>query len=101
MGVGPEAAAAADLADVPGGLPGHLAELDHGAGELGEEGVLAPREAPDDGRRGGVPDERHVGREHPLAGVEVLVVDVVEGVGRDDVQLAATAAGWGPCSSRP
>ncbi|XBI96953.1 hypothetical protein VPH35_033168 [Triticum aestivum] len=79
-------AAAADLADVPAG-PWRGGELGHGLGELREEGVLALRELPHDGRRGAVLDERHVGGEHALAVHQRLVVPVVEQVGGHHVQV--------------
>ncbi|TVU16698.1 hypothetical protein EJB05_40273, partial [Eragrostis curvula] len=81
--VGPEAGVAADLS---GGAP-DVAHLDHGPGELVEEGSLVCGEGVDDVSGAGVVGEALVGGEHALPVPQVDVVPVVEGHGRDDVQV--------------
>ncbi|XBI60582.1 hypothetical protein VPH35_041497 [Triticum aestivum] len=98
-GVGAEAAAA-DLAHVPAG-PRRGGELGHGLGELREESVLALRELPDDGCRGAVLDERHVGGEHALAVHQRLVVAVVEQIRRHHVQVLQPARGRATVGRQP
>uniref|UniRef100_A0A8R7PLJ9 Uncharacterized protein n=1 Tax=Triticum urartu TaxID=4572 RepID=A0A8R7PLJ9_TRIUA len=93
-------AAAADLADVPAG-PRRGGELGHGLGELREEGVLALRELPHDGRRGAVLDERHVGGEHALAVHQRPVVPVVEQVGGHHVQVLWPGRGGAAVGRQP
>jgi hypothetical protein len=91
--VGPEAVAAY-LAGC--GCP-DAAQLDHGLGELVEEGALVAGEGGDEAARALVSVEALVGEEHPLGAPQRHEVPVVEGVGRDHVQaLLPGAVGGDP-----
>jgi hypothetical protein len=94
--VGPEAVAS-DLAG--GAAPNDVAHLDHGGGELGEEGGLVVGEGADDGAGAWVVEEALVGGQHSLPSGEGHEVAVVEGVRRDDVEalLPGRAGGALPC----
>lgn len=95
--VGPEAVAAY----LAGGGCLDAAQLDHGLGELIEEGALVAGEGGDEAGRALVAGEALVGEQHPLGAPQRDEVPVVEGVGRDHVQALLPGAAGGAVGGEP